>query len=277
MSTSNLFVNAVKMTRQVMPDWLFKRETKAGSIWGKKSHRSATTVGSLLNSLKEFPSQTILLGQCADGLPFMMELGKPELGAILIGCDAGCGKTHQLQVMVDSAMCLNSPHEVQIAILSSNINEWDSLKTNAASKKYIYDILAWYDDKSERTIEALTELAEARRQGQQLGTDILLILDDLEHLEGLSYEAQINLHWLLEYGSQSNVWVVGTIDAELSTRFRYWIDPFRTRIVGRVRASGDADILAMRNDSQVSELSYGRFRAWADTHWMTYSLVPLGS
>jgi hypothetical protein len=265
------------MTRQAIPDWVLKNGDRNGLIRKKKFHWNATTVGNLLSSIQAIPANTLLLGQCTDGLPFMMELCEPEMGAILIGCDAGCGKTHQLQVMVDSAILTFSPHKMQIAILSPNLNEWESLQSNAASKKYIYDILSWYDKKAENLIKALTELAEARRGGHRLGADILFILDDLEHIEDLSFEAQVNLHWLLEYGSQSNVWVVGTIGAELASGFRYWINPFRTRIVGRVHASTNADILAIRPDSKASELDHGSFKAWAGTRWMTYSLVPLGS
>ncbi len=276
MSTTNLFTNAIRMTQQALPGWFTNKGVKTRSILKKKLRRTSTTVGSLLDSVKEVPSHTLLLGQCMDGLPFMMELGEPELGALLIGCDRGYGKTHQLQVMVDSIMRLNSPHEVQIAILSPNTNEWESLKTNPESRKYLYDIRPWYDDRAERTIEALTSLAEARRGGQRLGADILLILDDLEYIEDLSFEAQVNLHWLLEYGSQSNVWVVGTIGAALSSGFRYWVDTFRTRIIGRVKASDDADILAMRPGSAASELGHGQFRVWVGSQWMTYGLVPLG-
>jgi len=277
MSTTNLFVNTIRVTRQAIPDLLLKNGKRNGSIWKKEALRAATTVGSLLESIQAVPSHTILLGQCEDGFPFMMELGEPELGAILIGCDAGCGKTHQLQVMVDSAIRINSPHDVQIAILSPNPGEWESLQSNGASKKYIQDILAWYDNNAERTIEELTLLAEARRQGgERLGTDILLIMDDLKYIEDLSYEAQVNLHWLLEYGSQSGVWVIGTIDADLSKGFCYWIDTFRTRIIGRVLSSEDADILAMRSDSKASDLGHGMFKVWTGVRWLTYGLVPLG-
>jgi hypothetical protein len=205
-----------------------------------------------------------------------MELGAPELGAVLIGCDAGCGKTHQLQVMVDSAMRINPPNKVQVVVLSPNPDEWKSLQSDNKSKQYLRDILSWYAGKSEMIIEELTELAEDRRQGKRWGADVLLILDDLKYVEDLGYEAQVNLHWLLEYGSQSGVWVISTVDADLADNFHYWIDTFRTRIIGRTGSPEDAAVIAMRPNSKAFELEHGSFQVWTGSQWLTYQLVPLG-
>jgi len=276
MSTSNLFVNAIRTTRKIFPDFLSKKLINQVVTQKKPTHRNTNTVGRLLDSIQDIPSHTILLGQCIDGLPFLMSLGEPALGAILIGCDVGNGKTHQLQLMVDSAIRNNSARELQIAVLTLNPAEWENIQSDPKSQRYLHDIFAWYDDRAEQTINIFTELAEDRRQGKRLGADVLFILDDIDTVEDLSYEAQVNLHWLLEYGSQSGVWVVGTIDAGLSSGFRYWIDTFRTRIVGRVGSSDDSETLAMRPDSQAAGLTPGMFRVWIGVHWLTYRLVPLG-
>ncbi len=276
MSTSNLFVNAVRTTQGLFPRRLARKQARRSSMQKSGSRLSSTTVGSLLGAMDEIPSRTILLGQCEDSLPFLMALGDPEIGAILISCDAGFGKTHQLQVMADAAMRINAPHDLQISVLTLNPDEWDYLQSESKSQKYLHDIYAWYDNKGEQTIKTLTELAEDRRQGKQRGADVLLILDDVNYVEDLSYEAQVNLHWLLEYGSQSGVWVVATINAGLSEGFRYWINTFRTRILGRVVSSSDAEILAMRSDSLADSLAAGMFRVWAGDDWLTYGLVPLG-
>lgn len=276
MSTSNLFADAVRITRGAIPDLLLKKGNRNGLIRKRKTHRTGNTVGSLLESVRDIPPRTLLLGKCSDGLPFLMELGAPELGAVLIGCDAGCGKTHQLQVMVDSAMRINPPNKVQVVVLSPNPDEWKSLQSDNKSKQYLRDILSWYAGKSEMIIEELTELAEDRRQGKRWGADVLLILDDLKYVEDLGYEAQVNLHWLLEYGSQSGVWVISTVDADLADNFHYWIDTFRTRIIGRTGSPEDAAVIAMRPNSKAFELEHGSFQVWTGSQWLTYQLVPLG-
>lgn len=234
------------------------------------------TVNALMESLEPVPQNAVLLGCCADGLPFLMSLGDPELGAILIGCEQGFGKTHHLQVLVDSAIQSHSPRNLQIAILTLNPAEWTRFDDKALSGKYLLGMAAWYDPQAERLIASLTELAESRRDGQQRGPDVLLALDDLPALQDLSWEAQVNLRWLLEYGSQSGIWVVATVNAGEVGSLRYWIDTFRTRIVGQVRDDDTARALSQQTDTSLADLAPGQFTAWTGSNWVRYRLPLLG-
>ena len=276
MGTSNIFVNAMKTYQQLMPDLRSRRQRKSPVSSRTQVSANANTVGKLLSPLQSLPEQSLLLGQCADGLPFLLGLGDPEMGAVLIGCEEGCGKTHQLQVMVDSAIRTNAPHSLQISILTTNPQEWAYLREDQGHKKFLRGINALYDGRAAEIIQELTELAEARRQGQRLGAQVLFIMDDLNFVEELSYEAQVNLHWLLAYGSQSDIWLVGSLNADHASGYKYWIERFRTRIVGSVGSQEAAEILAMREDSQVYGLLPGEFKVHTGTDWLTYRLPLLG-
>lgn len=238
---------------------------------------SLTTVNSLLASLEPVPQNAVLLGRCQDGLPFLMALGDPELGAILIGCEQGFGKTHHLQVLVDSAIQSHSPRNLQVVILTLNPAEWTRFADRNLSSKYLQGMAAWYDPQAEQLIAHLTELAESRRDGQRRGPDVLLALDDLPALQDLSWEAQVNLRWLLEYGAQSGIWVVATVNAGEASDLRYWIDTFRTRIVGQVGDAVAAEILTLQTDTALADLAPGEFSAWTGTDWIRYSLPLLGA
>lgn len=235
-----------------------------------------STVGGLLKSIQACPFTSLLLGECADGLPFLVELGDPEMGAALVSCEKGTGKTHQLQVMAESAARLNAPSDVQIGILTFKPDEWYSWERSSQHRKYLQGIYAWYDPWAEGLIQNLVDLAEARRGGDRSGADVLFIVDDLNFIEELSYEAQVNLHWLLEYGSQSNIWVAGAINAHLAADFRYWVDPFRTRIIGRVIRAENAGILGLDPGIKAGAVEPGTFRVWAGYEWRTYRLPLLG-
>jgi hypothetical protein len=216
------------------------------------------------------------MGECRDGLPFLMQLTDPALGAILIGGDQGCGKTHQLQVMVDSAIRLNPPHDLQISILTHNPNEWRAFWGRKRQEKYLYQLKAWYDPGAEELIEGLLHLAEERREGKRQGASIVLILDDFNFVEEISYAAQVNLHWLLAYGAQSGIWIMAAIKANYADKFRYWIDSFRTRIIGAAVNSEDAEILSADEDIKGEDLTPGFFRIWTGVEWLTYRLPLLG-
>jgi hypothetical protein len=275
MGTSNLFASAMKTYQSLLPELISRR--RQGALGDRMTTpRQRATVGTLLESMRPLPARSLLLGQCSDGLPFLMDLGDPHIGAILIGCDIGCGKTHQLQIMVDSAMRINSPREVQVSVLTLNPDEWGIMESDPRRKKYLQGVHAWYDSQAESLIESLANLADDRRCGRRQGADVLLILDDVNYVEALSYEAQVDLHWLLEYGAQSGIWIVATINADQAVGFRYWIDTFRTRIIGRIPSSRKADVLAMHSGALARDLEPGEFRVWTGNGWLTYTLPVLG-
>jgi len=239
-------------------------------------HTRPTTVGGLLTSIGQCPTPAVLLGVCADGLPFLMELVEPEIGAVLVSCDKGMGKTHQLQVMADSALGMNPPSQFQLGILTFKPAEWHAWEASNPRRKYLQGIYAWYDPWAEGFIQSLVELAEARQEGRRNGADVLVMLDDLNFIEELSFEAQVNLHWLLEYGSQSKIWLIGALNAHQAIKYHYWVEPFRTRIIGRVTQDQNAKILAMRDFQGGDRLQPGEFRIWTGNGWRTYRLPLLG-
>ncbi len=274
MGVSHLSAGTIKTSPRILPVW--QRRIKFRDSQSSKRLGRAITVSSLLDAIKPVPDRSILLGRCADELPFLMEIGDPNLGAILIGSEMGHGKTHQLQVMVDSAIRTHPAYKLQVAILTLNTEEWPRFTEPASEEKYLQGLYAWYDPQAENLIASLTELAESRREGERVGADVLFILDDLTAVKDLSCEAQVNLRWLLEYGAQSGIWVIATINSRQSESLRYWIDPFRTRILGRVQEPEQTGILAARKDVFTSDLSPAEFKVWTGDAWLKYTLPLLG-
>jgi len=276
MSTTNLFVTGTKSYQGWLPG-LIRRKHRASTPAGRmRNLKDVITVGKLL-STNPVPSKTLLLGSCPDGLPLLMTLADPEVGAILIGGDRGCGKTHQIQVMIDSACRTHQPDELQIAILTHKPDEWDGFLRDDRRVEYIQSCQAWYDHRADLTIQSLTELAESRREGQTNTPVEFFVLDDFNFVEELSYEAQVNLRWLLAYGPQSNIWLVAAINSGLAAGFRYWLEPFRTRIIGRVRTKRHLPYLTLHDSTKMKVLESGVFRAWTDLEWMTYRIPLLGN
>jgi len=276
MGPSNLVVSTGKTFQSWLPERQIRRPYIVRKPHSVKQSHTLTTVGKLFSSALPVPNRSILLGVCKDGLPFLMDLSDPTVGSILISGDSGCGKTHHLQVMIDSALRTNTSSELQILILTHNPHDWGYLQESKKYKKYLQGIHAWYDDSVEKTIQTVTELAEGRRDGKSKGPKVMFFLDDINFIEDLSYEAQANLRWLLAYGAQSGVWLIATVKSNYVNYLSYWIEPFRTRIIGRIFSLNNAQILALRSDSQVPFMEHSEFRVWSGTDWMTYRLPILG-
>ncbi|MCB2209406.1 hypothetical protein KQH62_00805 [bacterium] len=274
MSTTNINMQAMRGHRGLIQTLLNRSSAKEIRKHPQILTAKPRTVGTLLEAIQPVPDRSILLGRCTDGLPFLMELGDPTLGAILIGCEAGHGKTHQLQVIVESAMRTQSPRHLQVAVLTLNPSEWASSREGTAAK-FLRGLSAWHDPRAEELLAELTALAEARRDGERTGADVLLILDDLNAAEDLGWEAQVNLRWLLEYGAQSGIWPVATLNADLVSDQRYWVDTFRTRILGKIHNAKNAATLANREGINTADLLPGTFKIWTGSAWLKYTLPLL--
>ena len=276
MGISNLVVKTAGTFPQNLHGLISRRHRCVTGSVNKKRSTWQVTVGELLTPNQPIPEDSILLGCCADGLPFLMSLADPQIGAILISGNRGCGKTHQLQVMVDSAIRSNRPHEIQITIISHKPEEWRQSQINPYVDKYIQGVFAWYDSSVEGHIQRLVEIVEARREGGHEGPVNLVILDDLNFIETLSCEAQVNLRWLLEYGSQSKVWLVGALNTFHAEGLAFWLEVFRTRIYGWAPGGSHIGLPDQKPGLKPEALEPGTFRAWAGDRWITYQIPLLG-
>jgi len=276
MGTSNFLVNAVDTFPQALPGLRSRRNKRAKRRKASLRSTQAATVGSLLAAIQPLPEKTVLLGRCADSLPFLMDMEDPDLGAVLISGGRGCGKTHQLQVMVEAAIRTNRPHDLQITIISHNPSEWQLLRKDRRVDRHLQGIFAWYDPYLEDHIQHLTEMVEGRRERGMDGPANLVILDDLNFIETLKPEAQVNLRWLLEYGSQSRVWLVGALGASQAQALPFWVDVFRTQIFGWMRSEFSMDLPDLQSGLRAATLEPGTFRTWAGGSWITYQLPLLG-
>lgn len=276
MGTSNIFTNTLTINPCTIPMVMPGKKRRNLDERRLKTLGNPFTVGNLLLKAQPLPEKPVLLGQCADGLPLFLTLSDHEPGTVLVGGNYGCGKTHQLQVMAESAMRSSTPQKIQLVVLTSRTDEWQGLYQSDRWSKYLQKMHAWYDPRSEEVIQMLTELVEARQRGKKNGTDILLVLDGLNYVENLAIETQVKLHWLLEYGSQYGIRIVASINASGVDAFRFWIDPFQTRLIGKTGSGQNAAILSTRSDSEAGRLDHGMFRAWSGRGWMTYRLPMLG-
>ena len=276
MNPAHLIMNAERTHLDWFPGWLI-RNRQTFLLTHKKTHTvKPLTTGQMLTGMDPLPSGSVLLGRCQDGLPLLMALTDPEIGAILISGDAGSGKTHHIQVMVDSAIRTHRPEDLQVMVLTHQPDEWDLLFESERSRGYFKSCHAWYDHRAEEVLQSLFDLAKRRLDVHDSGGLILLVLDDFNFVESLDYQAQFQLHWLLTYGVQSNIWPIAAINAGQASRYRFWIETFRTRIIGRIRSDAYLNHTLFKDEIGMKTLEPATFRVRSGRDWTTYQIPLLG-
>ena len=155
MGVSNFLVKAMDTFPRFLPGGATRWKHPVVRAKEIQQHSEPVTVGGLLARTQPLPEKSILLGCCADGLPFLMSMDDPKMGAVLISGDRGSGKTHQLQVMVEAAIRTNRPHELQITVITHNPSEWQSYQDDRRIDQYLQGLFAWYDPSLEGHIQHL--------------------------------------------------------------------------------------------------------------------------
>jgi hypothetical protein len=276
MSNVNFYNLALETYNRLLPEINLKKAQQTKKVKSRQAIFDAPALLQVLQQSQPLPDKTIVIGWCPDGLPFLFDLNQPDNGSVLVTGDPEAGSTRQLQVMVESAVRLYSPRQVQVAVISAWHADWEAILTGIDRSKYCRSITNWYDRETFDLIADLVSLAEDRRNGRRCGAQVLLVIDGLNGIQDLDYTLQVNLHWLLEYGPQSGIWPVVSLDAGLSQDMKYWVDAFRTRLLGHINSQTLAQDLAIYDGNRCPQLvSSLEFTAWIGSEWITYLLPEL--
>jgi hypothetical protein len=242
----------------------------------EQPHVQQMTVSGIIERMESLPAKTCLLGQCSDDAPFLFDLSNPETGSLLLVGDPGCGKTHHLQAVVESVIYLNAPHEVQVAVLTGDTTQWRVLVENPGHARYLMGVYSWYDQAAATLIEQLVHLGENRSNGRLNGPTVLLILDDLAGIFDATLETQNWLRWLLVDGPFTGIRPVGSLDSRMCADNPFWVDTFRTFLIGNVAVNDAIHGLGFNPEPEGTNLEAGlEFSAFTGQEWMTYRLPAL--
>jgi hypothetical protein len=214
------------------------------------------------------PPEALFMGVAHDGLPMLLNLHDPVPGPLLIVGDAGAGKTNLLQVIARAAEMMHQPEGLQFGVLTNHTEEWngfDRIPNNVG-------IFPLYGNASQDFILSLASWAHGNKSSKQ---SVILLLDDLEAVSNLDFDAQQNLRWLLLRGPARRVWPILTVNPNRIENVQPWLDAFHTRIFGSIQdqqyvrqfSAETADVGTLNSGSQFT-LREGK-------HWLRFWLPSI--
>lgn len=182
----------------------------------------------VLSEIGPLPREALFLGVASDGLPVLLNLHDSVPGPVLIMSDAGAGKTAFLQNIAQAVIQIHKPSDVQYGAITKDPDEWGGIEETP----HRVGIFPTYHNSTQNFILSLASWAHANKNPHQ---SVLLLIDDLEEVAKLDFDALQNLRWLLLRGPSRRVWPVITMNAERYGQVLQWIPSFRTRIFGQIK------------------------------------------
>jgi len=230
---------------------------------------AAPSLTDSLSELGPLPREALLLGLASDGLPVLLNLHDPHPGPLLVAADPGAGKTDLLQMIAQAAAEMHEQGDVQFGALTNYPDEWEYL----AGLEHCVGIFPTYHDSAIDFLSSLSGWAHANKGGQQ---SILLLIDDLESMEHIDFDARQTLRYLLLRGPSRRVWPIVSMNAERALRVESWLEAFRTRIFGNIQSDHTADNLTGIQGSILKHLQSGlQFALREGDEWLKFWIPDL--
>jgi hypothetical protein len=225
---------------------------------------NAPSLAESLSELGPLPHEALLLGLASDGLPVLLNLHDPHPGPLLVAADPGGGKTTLLQLVAQAASQMHAPAEVQFGVVTNYPDEWGHL----ADVEHCVGVFPTYHDSALDFLASLSGWAHANKGSSQ---SILLLVDDLESMQHIDFDARQTLRWLLLRGPSRRVWPLVTLNAQRALRVDAWLEAFRTRIFGAIADERSAERLSGAPGASLKGLQAGvQFALREGQDWLKF-------
>ena len=188
------------------------------AIWGGSPHKqvqagnqttgglqgSFPSLASILYEFSPFPPYSLVIGQCMDGLPFMLGLDNPRSGAVLVVGDHERAKKQVLSAMSVSACRINHPDDVSWSLVSSSPHEYAELVNSPHCRAVVNP----HHRAAGELIIELASVVEQRRFGRERGGTHVLMVDDFRSFAPLldDYSVYLNMKTLVSKGPGCGIW-----------------------------------------------------------------------
>jgi len=221
------------------------------------------SLDSVLDEVGPMPREALFMGIAPDGLPVLLNLHDSLPGPILVAGDPGAGKTAFLQNIARGMKRMHTPEDVQFGVITAFPDEWAGFP----DLPHCAGVFPVYHSSAIDFLYSLSGWAHAHKEGQQ---SVVLILDNLECVEKLDFDARLTLRWLLFRGPTRRVWPVVSANAEQTSQVETWLDAFRTRVFGHVDHL-HPDLTAKEHEPVLQSLNAGtQFALFEGSDWMKF-------
>lgn len=174
--------------------------------------RNSTDLTAILSVFGPFPPYSLVVGECLDGLPFMLSLDNPKSGSILVVGEHDWPKSEILTAMSVSACRINRPEHISWSLITNKPHLYSEL----VSSPHCQEVISPFDRAAGELIIELASTVEQRRFGRERGSTQVLMIDDFQSFTPMlsDYGVYLNLKTLVNKGPVRGIWPLISIKSE---------------------------------------------------------------
>jgi hypothetical protein len=233
------------------------------------SVESPPNLQGLIDDIGPLPPYSIVIGGCDDRSHLFMDLTDPAPGSILIAGDDRSGRSRLLNSILYSSAMLNSPRRVRYAIITPDLSRLEYL----TQRPQCYKAHATETGEAIDLVYEMAEIADYRRNNQQMGSAIILAVDDLACLlSSLEDEMVEQLRWLIKVGPEVQIWTIATLNAEDVPAIEPdFLNQFGTRFIGSVATPEVVNTLCGSEEPRpVNVIAGAQFNVLFNQDWVRF-------
>ena len=169
-------------------------------------------LASILYEFSPFPPYSMVIGQCMDGLPFMLSLDNPRSGSILVVGEHDWSKMQILNAMSVSSCRINHPEDVSWSLITKTPHQYAEL----VNGRHCQTVINPHDRAAGELVVELASTVEQRRFGREHGSMQVLMIDDFKSFAPMisDYSVHLNLKTLVSKGPGCGIWPLISIKSE---------------------------------------------------------------
>lgn len=170
---------------------------------------STPSVRSIIKSYGPFPPYSLVVGMCQDGLPFMISLDNPKSGSILVVSENSFEKTQIIRTLSLSACLINNPDQIRLCVITNKVDRYSDMMNYPNCQA----LISPYERSAGEMVIEFASITEQRRAGREMGSALLLIIDDYKSFAPMlsDYSVYLNLKTLITTGPNSGIWPIISI------------------------------------------------------------------
>lgn len=226
------------------PSCRIARKGAAVMVEIPRSDKQQVRLTGLLQSNKDVPPVTAVLGLAEDGVPLLIRLPSPDVAHVLVSGTTGSGKTALLRTM---ALSLAANHAEDrglslVLIDPKGGRAFDCLTgLPHLARPVVTDIREAIE-----SLESLVRLMEQRDRTRQSSPAVVLFIDELTDLMMVGgADAERHLTRLVQRGREAGIHVVAATQKPSASVIGSLVKAnFPVRLVGKVSSAQDAQVAA---------------------------------